>query len=62
MCDRLVNRTLRKLGWRVMRIWELVLARKAQADLVRRRLARYGVVAGRSGAAPISLLVRHATT
>ncbi|MBI5386116.1 MAG: very short patch repair endonuclease [Verrucomicrobia bacterium] len=32
--DRLVNRTLRKAGWRVMRIWQHELARKREAPLV----------------------------
>ncbi|MGD0815727.1 MAG: very short patch repair endonuclease [Verrucomicrobiota bacterium] len=34
--DRLVNRTLRGLGWRVLRIWEHELARKKERRLVRR--------------------------
>jgi len=34
--DRLVNRTLRRAGWRVLRIWEHELARKNQPRLVRR--------------------------
>jgi DNA mismatch endonuclease (patch repair protein) len=34
--DQLVGRTLRKAGWRVMRIWEHELARKRQALLVKR--------------------------
>ncbi len=29
--DRLVNRTLRRLGWRVVRVWECNLARKSAA-------------------------------
>jgi DNA mismatch endonuclease (patch repair protein) len=37
--DRLVSRTLRRGGWRVLRIWEHELARKNRARL-RRRLAR----------------------
>ena len=40
--DRLVTRTLRKSGWRVLRIWEHELARKREARLVvrlRRALA-----------------------
>jgi DNA mismatch endonuclease (patch repair protein) len=34
--DRLVTRTLRMNGWRVLRIWEHELARKNAARLVRR--------------------------
>jgi DNA mismatch endonuclease (patch repair protein) len=34
--DRLVNRTLRKAGWRVLRIWEHELAKKREPRLVRR--------------------------
>ena len=34
--DRLVSRTLRQRGWRVLRIWEHALARKNQARLVKR--------------------------
>jgi len=34
--DRRVNRTLRKAGWRVLRIWEHELARRHQARLMRR--------------------------
>ncbi len=34
--DRLVTRTLRKTGWRVLRIWEHELARKNEARLVAR--------------------------
>lgn len=34
--DRLVNRTLRKLGWQVFRIWEHALVRKNQSRLLRR--------------------------
>jgi len=37
--DRLVTRTLRKSGWRVLRIWEHELARKHGARL-RRRIER----------------------
>ena len=33
--DRLVNRTLRAKGWRVMRIWEHDLAKKREAATVR---------------------------
>lgn len=34
--DRLVTRTLRSQGWRVLRIWEHDLSRKNQPRLVRR--------------------------
>jgi DNA mismatch endonuclease (patch repair protein) len=34
--DRRVNRELRKLGWRVRRIWEHELARKNEARLLKR--------------------------
>ena len=34
--DRLVNRTLRALGWRVLRIWEHELRRKNERRLVLR--------------------------
>ena len=34
--DALVNRTLRRAGWRVLRVWEHELARKNEARLVRR--------------------------
>jgi DNA mismatch endonuclease (patch repair protein) len=34
--DRLVNRALRRAGWRVLRIWEHELARKNQSRLLRR--------------------------
>ena len=34
--DELVNRTLRRTGWRVLRVWEHELARKNEARLVRR--------------------------
>lgn len=38
--DRLVTRTLRRSGWRVLRLWEHELARKQEARLVGRlRLA-----------------------
>ena len=40
--DRLVNRTLRKAGWRVLRIWEHELARKHEARLLRRLLHALG--------------------
>lgn len=34
--DRVVNRVLRKKGWRVVRIWEHDLARKREGRLVAR--------------------------
>jgi DNA mismatch endonuclease (patch repair protein) len=34
--DRLVNQTLRRAGWRVLRIWEHELARKNELRLLRR--------------------------
>ena len=34
--DRLVTRTLRKAGWRVVRIWECQLTPKRQARVLRR--------------------------
>lgn len=34
--DALVTRTLRRAGWRVLRVWEHELARKNQARLIRR--------------------------
>ena len=34
--DRLVTRTLRQLGWKVLRIWEHELSRKNEARLSRR--------------------------
>lgn len=34
--DRLVTRTLRKLGWRVLRVWECDLAPRRRARVVRR--------------------------
>ncbi len=40
--DRLVNRTLRKAGWRVLRIWEHELARKNLPRLLA-RLKRAGL-------------------
>ena len=40
--DRLVNRTLRKAGWRVLRIWEHELARKNLPRLFA-RLKRAGL-------------------
>ena len=37
--DRCVNRELRKLGWRVLRIWEHDLARGGEASIRRIRRA-----------------------
>jgi DNA mismatch endonuclease (patch repair protein) len=34
--DRVVNRALRRAGWRVLRIWEHELTRKNEARLVKR--------------------------
>ena len=34
--DQIVTRTLRRAGWRVLRVWEHELARKHQSHLVRR--------------------------
>ncbi len=34
--DRLVNRTLRAKGWRVLRLWEHALTRKGEPATVRR--------------------------
>ena len=34
--DQVVNQTLRKAGWRVLRIWEHELARKNETQLVQR--------------------------
>ena len=34
--DRLVTRTLRRAGWRVLRVWEHELARKSQRRLLSR--------------------------
>jgi DNA mismatch endonuclease (patch repair protein) len=34
--DRLVARTLREAGWRVVRVWECQLARKKQTRVLRR--------------------------
>jgi DNA mismatch endonuclease, patch repair protein len=34
--DALVTRTLRRAGWRVLRVWEHELAKKNEAQLVRR--------------------------
>jgi DNA mismatch endonuclease, patch repair protein len=41
--DRLVTRTLRAQGWRVMRIWEHELARKNENRLLA-RFRRYGLI------------------
>jgi DNA mismatch endonuclease (patch repair protein) len=38
--DRLVTRTLRKAGWRVLRIWECQLASKKEGRVLRRLQAR----------------------
>jgi DNA mismatch endonuclease (patch repair protein) len=40
--DRLVTRTLRSRGWRVVRIWECQLGKKKQAWVVRRLKAALG--------------------
>ena len=37
--DRLVSRALRKLGWKVMRIWEHELSKRNEAKLLKRVLA-----------------------
>lgn len=51
--DSVVNRALRKAGWRVLRIWEHELARKFQARLVRRiHRAVFCPAAGRGGSDP----------
>jgi DNA mismatch endonuclease (patch repair protein) len=34
--DQLVNRTLRRAGWRILRIWEHQLSRKGETRLLRR--------------------------
>ena len=34
--DQLVNRTLKRTGWRILRIWEHELARKNEARLLQR--------------------------
>ena len=41
--DRLVTRTLRRAGWRVLRVWEHELARKREKRLLA-RLRRFGLV------------------
>lgn len=40
--DALVTRTLRRSGWRVLRVWEHELARKNEARLIRRLFAFMG--------------------
>jgi DNA mismatch endonuclease (patch repair protein) len=40
--DRLVTRTLRRLGWRVLRVWEHELKRSNEHKLVRRLLTHLG--------------------
>jgi len=40
--DALVTRTLRRAGWRVVRVWEHELARKNQSRLLRRLSAAIG--------------------
>ncbi|MGO9479107.1 MAG: very short patch repair endonuclease [Limisphaerales bacterium] len=40
--DRLVNRTLRQTGWRVIRIWECELTRKNEARLLVRFQRAFG--------------------
>ena len=34
--DRIVNRMLRRMGWRVLRVWEHELTKKNESRLVRR--------------------------
>ena len=41
--DRLVTRTLRRTGWRVLRIWEHELTRKYERRLLT-RFHRYGLI------------------
>jgi hypothetical protein len=45
--DRLVNRALRRAGWRVLRIWECELTRKNEARLVQRIQRASGVTSNR---------------
>jgi DNA mismatch endonuclease (patch repair protein) len=45
--DRLVNRTLRKMGWRVLRVWEHELARRNESRLLRRLLAMLSAASDR---------------
>ena len=40
--DREVGRVLRRLGWRVVRVWEHELGRRDEAKLVRRLLSNLG--------------------
>ena len=40
--DRLVTRTLRQLGWRVLRLWEHELKRRHEHKLMRRLLTHLG--------------------
>ena len=40
--DRLVTRTLRRLGWSVLRVWEHELKRRNEMRLARRLLLRMG--------------------
>ena len=40
--ERLVNRTLRSLGWRVLRVWEHELVRRNEQRLIRRLAAGLG--------------------
>lgn len=52
--DRLVSRTLRRGGWRVLRIWEHELTRKYRARLVA-RLRRGGLLAGEGAARRVKI-------
>ena len=45
--DRLVTRTLRRSGWRVLRLWEHELSRKNEARAVRRILQSLSKTTGR---------------
>ena len=47
MRDRLVTRTLRSRGWRVLRIWEHELRRRSEARLLR-RLRVHGLIQTKS--------------
>jgi DNA mismatch endonuclease (patch repair protein) len=40
--DRLVTRTLRQLGWKVVRVWEHELVRRNEPRLIRRLSAHLG--------------------
>jgi DNA mismatch endonuclease (patch repair protein) len=42
--DRLVNRTLRRMGWRVLRIWEHELTRRDERRLLGRLQRAIGVL------------------